>query len=105
MGEGEQKKGLWQRLNDKKRGPAISDEDILKYTGKTRAEFNDFKDNTPGVAGNQLAGKLGVGDVSGLGGQAAGAGLGGWGPGAGESGPNRGLKFPPEQNKKLTEED
>ncbi|KAJ9615003.1 hypothetical protein H2200_001077 [Cladophialophora chaetospira] len=44
----------------------ISDEDIKKYTGKDRAEFDKFAANTPGVAGNQNAGSLNAGGNSGL---------------------------------------
>ncbi|OAA58276.1 hypothetical protein ISF_06815 [Cordyceps fumosorosea ARSEF 2679] len=52
------KKGLWERCQDKlrskpsKHSKPISDEDLLKYTGKPRAEFDDFKENTPGVGRN-----------------------------------------------------
>jgi len=65
------KKSLYQRAQEKKRGPGtsgLSDEDLKKYTGKTRAEFDAWKETTPGVGKNQLAGKLAVGPTSGLGG-------------------------------------
>ncbi|CEJ80024.1 hypothetical protein VHEMI00231 [[Torrubiella] hemipterigena] len=97
--------GLWQKMQAKKQGPPISDEDLLKYTGKTREEFEEFKKDTPGVAGNQLAGKLAMGGTSGLAGAATSGGYGGWGPGAGENGPNRGMKFPPEKTAKKLEDD
>jgi len=73
------KKSLYQRAQEKKRGPGtsgLSDEDLKKYTGKTRAEFDAWKETTPGAA---TAG-----------------GLGGWGPGAEPNDPNRGMKFPPQ---------
>ncbi|POR31690.1 hypothetical protein TPAR_08099 [Tolypocladium paradoxum] len=89
------KKSLYQRHQDKKRGAPISDEDLKKYTGKTRDEFDAFAANTPGVGRNQLAGKMSVGPASGLGGLAAGEGYGGWGPGAEPNGPDRGMTFPP----------
>ncbi len=44
----------------------MSDEDLKKYTGKDRAEFDKFAANTPGVAGNQNAGSLSAGGNSGL---------------------------------------
>lgn len=97
--EGKQeKKGLWQRCQDKLRGRPISDEDLLKYTGKTRAEFDTFKENTPGVGRNQLAGNLAMGSAPGLGGTATAYGVGGWGPGAAPGGEDRGMKFPPGQD-------
>lgn len=71
--------------------PVVSDADLLKHTGKTRAEFDAWRRSTPGVGANQLAGKTGLGPAPGLGG-----GIGGWGGlGANESGPHRGMKFPP----------
>lgn len=44
----------------------MSDEDLKKYTGKDRAEFDKFAANTPGVAGNQNAGSLNAGGNSGF---------------------------------------
>ncbi|OCT49436.1 hypothetical protein CLCR_05299 [Cladophialophora carrionii] len=44
----------------------ITDEDIKKYTGKDRVEFDKFAANTPGVAGNQLAGSITAGGNCGL---------------------------------------
>lgn len=88
-------KSLYQKYQEKKGPKPISDEDILKYTGKTRAEINDWADTQPGVGKNQLAGKISIGNASGLGGAAAAGGFGGWGPSAEPQGPNRGMKFPP----------
>ncbi|OAQ95757.1 hypothetical protein LLEC1_00381 [Akanthomyces lecanii] len=76
-----EKQGRGQRCEEKS-GQLISDEDLLRYTGKTRAEFDNFKENTPGVGRNQLAGTLAMGSAQGLGGIAATYGAGGWGPGA-----------------------
>ncbi|UNI15876.1 hypothetical protein JDV02_002363 [Purpureocillium takamizusanense] len=93
------KKSLYQRAQEKKRGPGtsgLSDEDLQKYTGKTRAEFDAWKETTPGVGKNQLAGKLAVGPASGLGGAATAGGLGGWGPDAEPNDKDRGMKFPPQ---------
>jgi hypothetical protein len=92
------KASLYQRYQEKKRGPGVSDEDILKYTGKTRDQLNAWAENQPGVGKNQLAGRAAVGSTSGLGGMAAAEGLGGWGRDA-EPGDakNRGLKYPPQQ--------
>ncbi|RCI12627.1 hypothetical protein L249_0739 [Ophiocordyceps polyrhachis-furcata BCC 54312] len=70
----------------------ITDDDIKKYTGKTRAELNAWADSQPGIGKNQLAGKMAMGPASGVG---AGMGCGGWGPGAEPSGADRGMKFPP----------
>lgn len=103
-----EKKSLYQKFQDKKRGPPISDADLLKYTGKSREEFDSWRETQPGVGKNQLCGTLAVGGASGLGGVAAAGGVGGWGPGAAPSGPNRGMKFPPEQKsekEKALEED
>ncbi|KAM4066226.1 hypothetical protein HRG_000361 [Hirsutella rhossiliensis] len=93
-------KSLYQRFQDKKRGPPLSDEDIKKYTGKSRDELNAWAEDQPGVGKNQLAGKLAVGGASGLAGAAAGAGFGGWGPDAEPSGADRGMKFPPKPEAK-----
>ncbi|PHH79607.1 hypothetical protein CDD80_4369 [Ophiocordyceps camponoti-rufipedis] len=71
----------------------ISDDDIKKYTGKTRDELATWADSRPGVGKNQLAGKLALGSA--MSGVAAGEGCGGWGPGAEPSGADRGMKFPP----------
>ncbi|KHN95053.1 uncharacterized protein MAM_07102 [Metarhizium album ARSEF 1941] len=90
-------KSLYRKYQDKKGPRPISDEDILKYTGKTRDALKDWADNQPGVGKNQLAGKLAIGNASGLGGAAAGAGYGGWGPSAEPQGANRGMKFPPQR--------
>lgn len=101
------KKSLWQKRQDMKRGNEISEEDILKYTGKSRAELNSWAENQPGVGKNQLAGKLALGPTAGLFGASAGEGAGGWGMGH-EPGDakNRGLKFPPtQQEKKLDDGD
>ncbi|KAG7286410.1 hypothetical protein NEMBOFW57_008720 [Staphylotrichum longicolle] len=93
------KKSLYQRYVDAKRGRnvQISEEDMLKYTGKTKAELQDWAKDRPGVAGNQAAGTLAMGPASGLGGAAASEGFGGWGPDAAGK-----LKFPPkpQENKK-----
>lgn len=47
-----------------KRGAGVSDEELKKYTGKDRAELNDWAKTAPGVGGNQAAGR--VGNDSGL---------------------------------------
>lgn len=92
-----EKKSLYQRYQDNKRGEPISDADLLKYTGKTREQFDSWKETQPGVGRNQLAGNVSQGDAMGLGGVAMGAGVGGWGPGAAPAGADRGMKFPPER--------
>ncbi|TDZ41191.1 hypothetical protein CTRI78_v009873 [Colletotrichum trifolii] len=91
------KKSLYQRYQDKKTGrdKVISDEDLLKYTGKTREEINTWAKDRPGVAGNRAAGTLAAGPVSGFAGMAAADGLGGWGTEAGAD-----PKFPPQANGK-----
>jgi len=82
------KKSLYGKWQDLKRGPStsgMSDEDLLKYTGKTRAEFDKWAATTPGVAGGQAAGSLTAGGTSGFGmAGGAGEGLGGWGTEAGK---------------------
>ena len=87
------KKSLYRRFHDGKRGE-ISPEDVLKYTGKSKDEINEWAKTAPGVAGNQAAGKLAMGGTTGLGGMAAAEGYGGWGPNS--NAPN---KFPPAQVK------
>ena len=52
---------------------AISDEDMLKYTGKTKAEVVEWAKDRPDVAGNQSCATVGAGP-------AGGGGLTGWGP-------------------------
>lgn len=96
------KKSTYQKYQEKKRGPGPSDEDILKYTGKSRDELNTWAADRPNVAGNQVAGKIDMGAASGLGGAAAAGGYGGWGTEAG-----KGAKYPPAPKpaKKLDEED
>ncbi|KJZ78659.1 hypothetical protein HIM_02050 [Hirsutella minnesotensis 3608] len=93
---GNKGKSLYQRYQEKKRGPGVSDQDIMKYTGKTREELQDWAGSQPGVGKNQLAGTLAMGRASGFGGLAASAGFGGWGPSAHPTGSDRGMKFPPE---------
>ena len=76
-----------------KRGK-ISDEDMLKYTGKTKDQLKAWAKDEPGVGGNQAAGKLAMGPTSGVAGMAAGEGLGGWGHKANQ------IKFPPQRDAK-----
>ncbi|KAF4966257.1 hypothetical protein FSARC_6056 [Fusarium sarcochroum] len=91
----DQKKSLYRRFKDSKQSKPLSDEDILKYTGKTRDELNTWAETQPGVAGNQLAGRAAMGPTTGLGGMAMADGYGGWGPSAEPNDENRGMKFPP----------
>lgn len=92
----EKKKSLYQRYQDAKTGrnTQLSDEELLKYTGKTRSQIVEWGDRTPGVAGNQLAGGAAIGRTTGLGGLAMAEGYGGWGREGDNGGANRGLKFP-----------
>ncbi|KAK5660602.1 hypothetical protein OQA88_13165 [Cercophora sp. LCS_1] len=93
--EGDQpKKSIYRRFQDAKRGE-LSEEDVLKYTGKSKDEIREWGKDRPGVAGNQAAGKLDMGGTSGLGGMATGEGYGGWGHGA-----NAPPKFPPKSEAK-----
>ncbi|KAF5019593.1 hypothetical protein F66182_8403 [Fusarium sp. NRRL 66182] len=87
-------KSLYRRFKDSKKSVPLSDEDIQKYTGKTREELSAWADSQPGVGRNQLAGRA-AGPASGLAGVAIGDGLGGWGPSAEPNDANRGMKFPP----------
>ncbi|KAG8166179.1 hypothetical protein KVR01_004731 [Diaporthe batatas] len=96
------KRSLYQRYKDAKTGrnkPPVSDEELKKYTGMTRGELSDWARDRPHVAGNQLAGSITVGPVSGFGGMAAGEGFGGWGPGAAAE-----MKFPPQKGQKNEKE-
>lgn len=90
-------KSRWQRYEERKRGPPLSEEEIMKYTGKSRDEINKWAETTPGVGKNQLAGKAAVGNASGLGGVAMADGFGGWGFEAELNDGKRGMKFPPNQ--------
>lgn len=87
----EPKKSFYQRLVDSKRGE-ISEADVAKYTGMSKAQLKDWAQDRPGVAGNQAAGAITAGAPSGLGGQHAVDGFGGWGPGS-----NAAPKHPPSQ--------
>ncbi|WJG35369.1 pyridoxal phosphate-dependent transferase [Fusarium oxysporum Fo47] len=93
--EAKDKKTLYERFQAGKKSVPLSDEDILKYTGKTRDELSTWADTQPGVGKNQLAGSVTAGPISGLGGVAMADGLGGWGPSAHPNDKNRGMKFPP----------
>ena len=84
-----EKKSLYRRFQDSKRGE-LKEEDILKYTGRSKADITEWSKTAPGVAGNQLAGKIDMGGTTGLGGVAAAEGYGGWGWDA-----NSKAKFPP----------
>ncbi|KAK1765875.1 hypothetical protein QBC33DRAFT_560313 [Phialemonium atrogriseum] len=80
-------KSLYRRYADAKSGrnASLSDEDVKNcVVGRCWAETR------PGVAGNQVAGKIDAGPASGLGGLAAASGYGGWGTDAAGK-----LKFPP----------
>ncbi|KXX78614.1 hypothetical protein MMYC01_204487 [Madurella mycetomatis] len=81
-------KSFYRRFQDAKRGE-ISEADVVKYTGKTKRQIDEWAKTRPGVAGNQAAGKLDMGPTTGLGGSVAGEGYGGWGPNA-----NAPTKFP-----------
>ncbi|KAH8688329.1 hypothetical protein BGZ61DRAFT_533114 [Ilyonectria robusta] len=69
--EGNKKMSFFQRMQDQKKSKPLSDEDILKYTGKTRDELKTWSDTRPGVGKNQPSGKMAMGGASGLGGLAA----------------------------------
>ncbi|KAF5000173.1 hypothetical protein FGRMN_1987 [Fusarium graminum] len=102
-----QNKSLYQRFKDSKKSVPLSDEDIKKYTGKTREELNAWADTQPGVGKNQLAGRVTAGGTSGLSGVAMADGLGGWGWSAEPNDANRGMKFPPtkkDESKEIPEE-
>jgi hypothetical protein len=99
-----EKKSLYRRYKDSKAPVPLSDEDIQKYTGKSREELKAWADSTPGVGKNQLASKALVGDASGFGGMAMGDGYGGWGPSAEPNDENRGMKFPPKKDEDVERE-
>ncbi len=96
------KKSLYQRFVDAKTGRnlQISDEDVVKYTGKTKSELQAWSKDRPGVAGNQPAGKLALGPATGLSMFEISKGYGGWGPGAEGK-----LKFPPKRSEDKKPED
>ena len=51
------KKSLYQRYDDARlgRNNKISDEDLEKYTGKSRVELEKWAETTPGVGKNQVS--------------------------------------------------
>jgi hypothetical protein len=58
----------------------ISDEDLLRYTGKTRAELHEWARDRPGIAGDQAAGDSRMRkQATGLRGYQSAKGYGGWG--------------------------
>ncbi len=61
--ESQSKKSLYRKYQDVKasRIDKISDEDMLKYTGKSRGEISEWAKDQPHVAGNRLAGTIGAG--------------------------------------------
>ena len=77
----------------KKAATPIPDEDLLKYTGKTKDEINNWAKDRPGVAGNQNPGSITAGHPTGFGGYEAAKGYGGWGPST-----NADPKFPPNKS-------
>ncbi|KAJ9157239.1 hypothetical protein NKR23_g179 [Pleurostoma richardsiae] len=89
-------KGLFDHLTKGSQPAQISDEDLKKYTGKSKEEIMEWSKNRPGVAGNQAAGKLGMGPSMGIGGYETAHGVGGWGPSADEE-----PKFPPTAGKEV----
>ncbi|OQV08389.1 hypothetical protein CLAIMM_12670 [Cladophialophora immunda] len=46
-------------LQSARRGSGLSDEDLIKYTGKDRRELGEWAQNRPGVGPNQDAGRVG----------------------------------------------
>ncbi|KAJ4391101.1 hypothetical protein N0V93_004716 [Gnomoniopsis smithogilvyi] len=100
--DAEPKKSWYRRYQDAKSGRnnPISDEDLKKYTGKTKEELNEWSKDRPHVGGNRNAGSITAGPASGFGGMGAAGGLGGWGPGA-----KGDLKFPPQVAQAKTVED
>lgn len=67
-GPDEAKLSLYRRFQDSKTSCSggISNKDMLKYTGKTKAEMNDWAKTAPRVAGNQVPGRhLGHGGAAG----------------------------------------
>jgi len=90
-----ERRSFYQRFHDSKTRE-ISNDEVLKYTGKTKDEIREWGKNRPDVAGNQAAGKLDMGPATGLGGVATAEGYGGWGPNA-----NAPLKYPPTKTYKV----
>jgi len=94
------KPSLYQKYQNWKRGKPIKDEDVKRHLGVSKEELMAWADTQPGVGKNQLAGSISQGSASGLGGLATGSGYGGWGPSAAPNDANRGMKFPPQQQKR-----
>lgn len=95
------KKSWYRRYQDAKSGRnnPISDEELKKYTGKSREELSDWSKDRAHVGGNRNAGSITVGPASGWGGMSAAGGFGGWGFGA-----KGDLKYPPEKAQAKTAE-
>lgn len=49
-------KSWWERYQESKKGPGLSDEDYVKFFGMTREEFIEKMKDKPGVGGKQKAG-------------------------------------------------
>ncbi len=95
--ESQPKKSLVRKYRDAKasRSDTISDEEMLKYTGKTKDQLDVWAKDRPDVGGNQLAGKIGMGPTP-VGGTTS------WAPPGKQQ-----LKFPPQsqESKKGLDED
>ena len=96
-GESQPKKSLYRKYQDVKasRAGQISDEDMLKYTGKSRGEITEWAKDREDVGGNRLAGRIGSGGTP-VGGTDNWAPLG-----------KQELKFPPksQESKKSLDDD
>lgn len=60
--DGNKKSWLGQKYSafqSAKQGKGVSDDDLKTYTGKDRAEFDDWAANHPGVGGRQVSGTTG----------------------------------------------
>ncbi|CRK26094.1 hypothetical protein BN1723_003392 [Verticillium longisporum] len=67
----EPKKSLYQRFKDRKKGGEISEADVAKYTGMSKAQLAEWAKDRPGVGGQQAAGKINAGGASGFAGMNA----------------------------------
>ncbi|KAM9884063.1 hypothetical protein VDGL01_01868 [Verticillium dahliae] len=67
----EPKKSLYQRFKDRKKGGEISEADVAKYTGMSKAQLAEWAKDRPGVGGQQAAGKINAGEASGFAGMNA----------------------------------
>lgn len=91
---------MFDKLKEKlQRNKEIPEDEVKKYTGMNKDQLNQWSQNRPDVAGNQLAGKINMGTAGGSGIPNSFSYTGRGDSAAAE------MKFPPEQKKPAKEVD